>query len=126
MKRFMMIAVVLGGLVMAGASSAKADHLSGGGRSGFGISLNYGNGFNNFGGSYYNGGSGYGSPYGGYGGGYGGAYRSYNPYPTYSVPIYRGGYGGGYGGYGGGYGGGGYGGGGYGGGGYGGHHGHCR
>ena len=108
MKRLMMMAVVLGGMMVVGASQAEASHR----HSGFSISIGYGNGFNNFGGGYGRGGYGRGFGGGGYGGGYyGGGYG--NPYPTFSVPVYGGGYGG-YGGYRGGYGGG-----------YG-HHRHCR
>jgi len=101
MKRFMMIAVFAESMLMTGASTAKADHYYGRSRSNFGISISYGNGFNNFGGAYGRG-YGYGVPYGGYGGGFGGyrgAYQRFNAYPTYAVPVYavpvyRGGYGG--------------------------------
>jgi hypothetical protein len=94
----MMIAVALGGLMLVSASEAKADHFRGRGGSNFGISINYGSGFNNFGGGY---GRGYG--YGGRGFGYGNAYpvyrtRSVYAVPVYSVPVYGGYYGGGYGG----------------------------
>jgi len=112
MRRFMMIAVLLGSVMAIGASQAKADHRHGG--SNFGISVSYGNGFNGYGGGY---GGGYGRPYGGgyghvhgygygYGGGYGG-FPVYRPVQVYSAPVYGVGiysgpvYGGGYGGYGG-------------------------
>lgn len=115
MKRFMMMAVVLGGLMVVGTSTAKADHYYGRGRSNFGISISYGNGFNNVGGYY--GRSVYSRPYSGYGYGYGGGYPAYRPVRVYSAPayysapVYGGGYGRGV----------------YGGFGYGGHHGrHCR
>ena len=98
MKRFMMIAAVLVAVMAAGASSAKADHRHG--RSSFGISIGYGNGFNNFNVGYGRGG--YGRPYGGYS-----RLNSYPVYqqvpvysapvygvPVYSVPVYGGGYGG--------------------------------
>ena len=111
MKRFMMITVVLGGLIVATVSDARADHRSSkSGRSRFAISINSGNGFNNFGSSYspgyqpqygsypvngggyhgggYSGFGGYGS-YGGYGGGiYGGGYGYGIYYPIFAVPIY--------------------------------------
>jgi len=112
MRRFMMIAVLLGSVMAIGASQAKADHRHGG--SNFGISVSYGNGFNGYGGGYgrpYGGGYGHGHGHGygygyGYGGGYGG-FPVYRPVQVYSAPVYGVGiysgpvYGGGYGGYGG-------------------------
>ena len=113
MKRFMMIAVVLGGLMVATASNAKADHRSGGGgKSRFAISVSHSSGFNNSGssfgrryhaqssnfpvngGGYYNGGGFYGGGYrtnGVYGGGYYGG--GYGTYGFYGGGIYGGGYG---------------------------------
>jgi len=78
MRRFMMIAALLGCVMAIGPSRAKADHRYGG--SNFGFSVSYGNGF----------GGGYGRPYGGgygYRGGYGG-FPVYRPVPVYSVPVY--------------------------------------
>ena len=85
MKRFMMIVLVLGGLMVATASDAMADHRhSGSGRSRFAISVNSGSGFNNYGSSY---GRAYGRQMGS-GGYYGGGYVYGNLYPTFSQPIY--------------------------------------
>ncbi len=107
MKRFMMIAVVLGGLMVASASDAKADHRSrGGGKSRFAISVSHSSGFTNSGSSFgrryrpqssgypVSGGGYYGGGYGtngGYGGGYYGG--GYGTYGVYGGGIYGGGYG---------------------------------
>lgn len=105
MKRFMMIAVVLGGLMVATASDAIADHRSGrSGKSRFAISVSHSNGFTNSGSSFgrgyrqqysafpVNGGGFYGGGYGNYGvyggGIYGGGYGYGVYYPIFAVPIY--------------------------------------
>ena len=103
MKRLLMCLMLVGGLMAMTSSEARADHRHG--RSNFGISISYGNGFNGMSASYGRG-YGFGNPYGGYGYGV----PVYNAYPTFSVPVYRsslysvpvygGGYGGGYGGFG--------------------------
>lgn len=112
MKKLLVCVAALSCLLVVGSSNTMAQHYTG--RSGFGISVNYGNGYNNFGGTYNRG---YSQPY--YGGGYGG-YPAYRSVQVYSTPIYGGGhYGGGH--YGGGYN---HGFGGYRGGGYGHHHHH--
>jgi hypothetical protein len=94
MKNLMMMALVLGGSILADSSVAKADHRWGGRGSSFSVS--FGNGYNNF--SYSQG-----RPRGFYGGPRGGfhsppviAVPVYRSYPVYSVPVH-----GGYGGYGG-------------------------
>jgi hypothetical protein len=97
MKRLMLMAVLVGGLLVASTNVASAGHPPG--RGGIGFSISYGNGYSNFGGSYGRG-YGYGAGYGGYSPGY---YQApvYSAYPTFAVPVYgggyrRGGYGGGY------------------------------
>lgn len=114
MKKLLVCVAALSCLLVVGSSKTMAQCYTGG--SGFGVSVNYGNGYNNFGGTYSRG---YSQPYyggyGGYGGGgyYGGGYPAFRSVQVYSTPIYGGGYGGGYhgggynrgfGGYGGGYG----------------------
>jgi hypothetical protein len=96
MKRFLVCVAALSCLLVVGSSSTMAQCNRGGGP-GFGVSLNYGGGYNNFGG-YYN--QGYSQPY------YGGGYPAYRSVQIYSTPVYGGGYfGGGYNrGFGGGYG----------------------
>jgi len=104
MKRLLMCLMLVGGLMATTSSEAKADHRHHG-RSHFGISIGYGNGFNGMSAGYGRG-YGFGNPYGGYGYGV----PVYNAYPTFSVPMYRsslysvpvygGGYGGGYSGFG--------------------------
>ena len=112
MKKLLVCVATLSCVLVAGSSCSMAQCHSGG--SGFGISLNYGNGYSNFGGAYSGGYSqpsfdGYGVGYGGvYGNGgyFGGGYPAYRSVQVYSTPIYGGGnYGGNYfGGYGGGFG----------------------
>ena len=113
MKNVMMMVLVLGGILMVDASTAKADHrFRGNGFRGNGVSLSisYGNGFNNLN---YSQGRGFrGNNFGGFGqprGVYVAPVR-YNAYPVYAAPVYRGGFGGG----------------GFGGGGFGGYRGNCR
>lgn len=99
MKRFLLLAVLIGGLTLAGGTEANASHRHG--RSSFGVSLNFGSGY----------GRGVSLNYGNYGRGYS-SYRSRNytrvsprvynnrsfysgrSYRNYSVPSYGfGGYG---------------------------------
>jgi hypothetical protein len=107
MKKLLVCMAALSCLLVVGSSNTMAQCYRGG--SGFGISVNYGNGYNNFGSGYSRG---FRQPYyGGYGSGYyGGGYPAYRSVQVYSTPIYGGGYhGGGYNRGFGGYGGGGYG-----------------
>lgn len=98
MKRLLVSALALSCLLALGTSYANADHFQRS-RSGLGISISYGGGYNGFNVGYNRG---YHPVYhGGYGGYYGGGFGGYPVYhsapihsvPVYSVPVYGGGYG---------------------------------
>ena len=91
MKKLLVCVAALSCLLVVGSSNTMAQCYTGG--SGFGISVNYGNGYNSFGGAYSRG---FSQPYyGGYGVGhgggyYGGGYPAYRSVQVYSTPIYGG------------------------------------
>lgn len=91
MNRKIIVLAVLGMLVASTFKFANADHRRRG--SNVGVSISYGSGYNGFGVSYGRGypisrpyGYGYGYGYPSYG--YGSWAPVYDPYPTFSVPVY--------------------------------------